>query len=809
MKRFSLIAAMTLLCMSSFAQLTIRGIVKDADEMTALPGATVSLENSFTGTHTNAQGIFGLSGLAPGSYSLQVSFMGYTRYVQEIDLKANVVLEVLLQRSATMTQEVVVNAMRADSRTPLTYSNVSKEQIQERNLGQDLPYLISLTPSVIVSSDAGAGVGYTWMNIRGSDYTRINVTLNGIPVNDAESHGVWWVNMPDIASSTDNIQIQRGVGTSTQGTASFGATISLNSTNVEDQTYAEVFSSGGSFNTLRNTVSFGTGLIDGHWAFDGRLSRISSDGFIDRASSDLKSYYVSGGYYGKRTVVKALTFGGSEKTYQAWNGVPGDSLKTNRTFNPSGMHKDQQGNIVFYDDETDNYQQDHYQLHVTHELSPTWVGNVSLHYTYGRGYYEQYRENDRFSRYNLPNVVIENTVISRSDLIRRRWLDNHFYGVTYGLNYNSFDRLTAIFGGGYNIYDGDHFGEIIWARMAPNANIRHRYYDNNGTKKDFNVFAKINYELASGLHWFVDIQNRRIVYDFVGLGMVNNQIVPLEQRARFNFWNPKTGLIYDLNSNHQLYAFAGIGNREPVRKDFTESSPGSRPKHETMRNYELGYRYAQPTVMAGVNFYLMDYDNQLILTGMINDVGGFTRQNIKDSYRMGVELEGAYRMNSKLEWGGNLTLSRNIIPEFTEYNTAYDNNWNMIGVEQYTYKNTTIAFSPSVVAASMLMYRPLEAVGLALHSKYVGKQHIDNTRNASRMLDAYFVNDLKFSYTLKNGLFRELEFSLMINNVLDVNYITNAWVEKGVLGDRGLISLYDGYFPQAGRHFLGGVRLRL
>jgi iron complex outermembrane recepter protein len=809
MKRISAWLALAVSAMPLFAQYSVRGTVMDANDRSLLPGANVVIEGTFQGGHTGGNGRFQLDNLNEGTYIIVVSYVGYHTSKKEIDIDRNLNLEILLEPSAILSQEVIVSATRADSRTPSTHSNVSRDEIMSRNLGQDIPFLLNMTPSLITSSDAGAGVGYSWMNIRGSDNSRINVTLNGIPLNDSESHGVWWVNMPDIASSTENIQIQRGVGTSTQGAASFGATISMNTTGLNRDPYAEIFSSGGSFNTLRNTANFGTGLLANNWAFDGRLSRITSDGYVDRSFSDLKSFYLSGGFYGKNTVIQAITFSGKETTYQAWNGVPSYMLESNRTFNPSGMYFDQDGNMQFYDNETDNYQQDHYQLHITQRVNTDWVANTSFHYTYGRGYYEQFRENDRFSRYGLPNVIIDDTEFSRTDLIRQRWLDNHFYGLTWSANYKGAGRLNATLGGGYNVYEGDHYGKIIWARLAQGFDKDHRYYDNNAQKSDFNSFVKMNYEVAPGLYVFGDMQYRNIIYDFVGLGMVENEIVPLGQTARFDFFNPKTGFVYEISSQHNVYTFAGISNREPVRRDFTESSPDSRPRHETLRNLEVGYRYSSGKLKTAINYYLMDYKDQLILTGEINDVGGFSRTNIDDSYRMGVELEAAYRFNRMIDWSGNLTLSRNKIPEFIEYSDQYDEDWNWTGTHVATYENTDIAFSPSLIGASRIGFYPLKGATIGFMSKYVGSQYIDNTMNKDRMLDAYFVNDLKLAYKIENSFFRGLELSFLINNLFDVDYITNAWIYKGQVGDSGLIAIEDGYFPQAGRHFLLGARLKL
>ncbi len=797
------------LAMPAIAQHSLRGTVKDASDHSVLPGANVVIEGTFQGTHTGSDGSFTLSGLSREQITLKISFLGFQTQTLAVDLSQVKQLEVLLERSSFLSQEVVVNATRADNRTPSTRTDVNREEIQSSNLGQDLPFLLTQTPNLITSSDAGAGIGYTWMNIRGSDNSRINVTINGIPVNDSESHGVWWVNMPDLATSTENIQIQRGVGTSTQGAASFGATISIQTLQLQEEAYAEVFSSAGSFNTLRNSVSFGTGLLGKGWVIDGRLSKINSDGYVDRSTSDLKSFYLSGGYYGNRTALRAIVFSGKESTYQAWYGVPGHLLETNRTYNPAGAFTDSDGNKQFYDNETDNYQQDHYQLHLTHQLDPSWVANASLHYTYGRGYYEQYRQNQRFRNYGLPNVTIDETVFDRTDLIRQRWLENHFYGLTYSVNYNSFGRLQGVLGGGFNRYDGDHFGEVVWARLAKDFDKGYRYYDNEASKTDFNTFLKLNYELFDGFYVFGDLQYREIVYDFEGRGMVNEAVIPLDQRAVFNFWNPKTGFLYDITPAHNMYMFFGISNREPVRRDFTESSPESRPRHETMQNLELGYKFNTSQFFAAVNYYLMDYKDQLVLTGEINDVGGFTRTNIEESYRMGVEMEAAYRFSRFLEMSGNLSLSRNKIPEFTEYSDIYDENWNWTGVYVATYENTDIAFSPSMVGSVMLKASPVKDATVSLTGKYVSEQYIDNTMNRDRMLDAYFVNDLRFSYTLNNSFFRELEFSFAIHNLFDVDYITNAWIYKGILGESELMALDDGYFPQAGRHFLAGLRLRI
>lgn len=807
-KLYLLMALGLMLPMIASGQYAISGRILDHAEGTTLPGAHIVVKESFSGVFSDRAGRFQLDNLPAGQLTLKVSYLGYMTVEKVVHLEGPLVMDISLVPNATMTEEVVVSALRASGRNPVTYTNVDREYLSPRNLGQDLPMLLNQTPSLIVSSDAGNGVGYTWMNIRGSDQSRINVTMNGIPVNDAESHGVWWVNMPDIASSVDNLQVQRGVGLSTHGAGAFGATINLQSTSLRDETYAEINTSAGDFNTMKNTVSFGTGLNEANWSFDGRLSKISSDGYIDRAFADLTSFYLSGGYYGERSMVKGVVFSGKETTYQAWNGVPSDSLAHNRTFNPSGMYTKPDGQLAFYDNETDNYQQDHYQLHLSHGFSQRLYGSMAFHYTYGRGYYEQYRQNERFSRYGLPSVVIGDQTFDRSDLVRRRWLDNHFYGSTYSLTYNNLSGFEMVLGGGYNEYDGDHFGEIIWARHALNADIGHRYYDNNGFKKDFNTFAKAAYELLPGMQVFADMQFRYISYSFLGMAWVHDQVVPLQQKAIFRFFNPKAGVSYEINPQHSFYLFGGIGNREPVRRDFTESSPDSRPRHETLRNLEVGYKHQGNRARFGMNFYLMDYLDQLILTGEINDVGGYSRVNIDRSHRMGVEMEGGFRFSKLFQWHGNLTISRSKIDLFEEHADRYDNNWNWIGTAVNTYENTDIAFSPRIVASSSFRITPVDFLFFYWESKYVGDQFIDNTMSEDRMLSAYLVNDLRLVARWRPGFVREVEFLVQVNNLFDATYETNAWIYKGVVGDMGLITIDDGYFPQAGRHMMVGVNLR-
>ena len=731
--------------------------------------------------------------------------------------------------SKTTLDEFEVTTARVGEKSPVAHENISNQDIEANNHGVDLPILLDQATSIVTTSDAGAGVGYTGIRVRGTDATRVNVTVNGIPFNDAESQGVYWVNMPDISSSTDDIQIQRGIGASTTGASAFGASVNLSTLSTVNavKPYGEISNSYGSFNTLKNTIKLGTGLIDGKWNFEGRLSRLSSDGFIDRASSDLNSYYLSGSYLGEKTSIQAVAFSGHEVTYQAWYGIPLSLLNNNsdssQTYNPYD-----------YDNEVDNYQQSHYQLHFTNKPSDKLKLNASLHYTRGKGYFEQYVGTnynsvmyngdyvfgkDLFSYYGFDDVVISGDTITQTNLIRRRWLDNHFYGIVYSAEYNADDFQFTI-GGGANQYLGGHYGEVIWSQYASNSNIRDRYYDNDATKNDVNVYGKLNYDVNSNMSIYTDLQYRFVSYDFIGLDQDNNA---LDQTAKLNFFNPKVGLNYAVNKQASLYAFAGIGNKEPSRDDYTESTPTNRPEHENLLDVELGYRYSSEKLSYTFNFYNMQYKNQLILTGELNDVGSAVRVNIPDSYRRGVELTGAFQLMEKLTWKLNATLSQNKIAEFNEF----VDNWDTWGKDSVYHTNTDIAFSPSIIAGSQLVFTPFISIengklDLAFVTKYVGQQYIDNTSSDYAKLEAYLVNDLRISYSVKTKVFKEVVVSSWIRNLFDQNYIYNAWVYRFTTS--GDPTSYDAYanaegsgpnsynqigaFNQAGINFFVGLKLK-
>jgi iron complex outermembrane receptor protein len=798
-KLLSAMAMMALPCIA-FAQFTLTGTVKNKSTNEPVAGAAISIENTYYTVTSNAEGKYQVKNLEEGNYIVHVWMLGYEMLTGHLSIAGNIDHDLLLTESSVLGDEVIIQATRADERSGVAYTNVSKDEIEKSNLGQDVPYLLNSLPSVVVTSDAGAGVGYSGIRIRGTDPSRINVTINGIPVNDAESQGTFWVDIPDIASSIDNMQVQRGVGTSTNGAGAFGGSINVQTTKLNAKPYAELNNSYGSFNTIKNTLLAGSGLIDSAWTFDTRLSNIRSDGYIDRASSDLGSYYVSGAYYGKSTIIKAITFSGVEETYQAWYGVHEDSLKTNRTFNPAGMYFDEAGNMKFYDNQVDHYRQDYYQLHFSKMINPSLNLNAALHYTKGSGYYEEYKEDQGFGDYGLDTIVIDSAnIISTTDLIRRKWLDNDFYGFTFSANYDSHKQLAFTFGGGWNKYDGDHFGEITWAQYAGNSSIRERYYNDNAVKTDLNVFAKAAYTFAERLHVFTDLQYRSINYTFLGFDADLDNVT---QTAKLSFINPKAGITYDLNEQANVYASYSMGNKEPNRDDYTQSTPSSRPLHETLNDIEIGYRHNMKKAAWSLNAYYMMYKNQLVLTGEINDVGAYNRSNVDDSYRAGIEAEFGWKIFEQLEWAGNVTLSRNKIKNFVEYIDDYDT-YTQIAKE---YAETDIAFSPNIVASSIISFSPVKSMEMSLFTKYVGKQYLDNTSNDSRKIDPYLTNDLRASYSIKLKKMREIGITFIANNIFNELYESNGYTFSYIYGGEFITENY--YYPQAEFNWLAGVSLK-
>lgn len=798
MKRVVLLLVFVYSSFVVFGQFQVSGIVEDANG-TSLIGANVILEGTYLGTSTGLSGKFVFSNVNNESYVLKVSYMGYETKREKINVQKNLQVIITLEKSVYLADEVIISTIRASETMPVASTTVSKSEIREMDFVQDVPYLLRLTPSLVTSSDAGTGVGYTSFRIRGTDLTRINITVNGIPLNDSESHGVWWVDMPDFSSSVDNIQVQRGVGTSTNGAGAFGATVNLKTFTFSKKPFAEINSIAGSFNTFKNNIKIGSGLIDNKFSFEARMSKISSDGYIDRATADLNSFAVSGAYFGEKDMVSVNIMSGKEKTFQAWDGVPSTILDHNRTYNGMGEYSDEMGNTKYYDNETDNYWQDHVQLLYSREIIQDIYLNFCLHYTGGKGYYEQYKEDEDYSDYQMDNILIGSDLIEETDLIRRKWLDNDFYGVTYSLKYKR-DKWDASIGGAWNKYFGGHFGKVIWARYAGDSELNHEWYNSDATKTDINLYGKINYYLSTKLNLYADIQTRYIDYKIDG---IDDDLRNITQKHTYTFFNPKLGTYLKLNKNQSVYFSFGIAHREPNRHNFVDADPsGPVPVPEMLKDYELGYNLKSSDFRFAWNIYFMDYDDQLVLTGEINDVGSPVMTNVEKSYRTGIELQTAIKITDKIEWEMNVTLSRNKIKNFTEHVDNWDT-WSQVSTN---LDETDISFSPAIIMGSNFRYNLFENFEIRMFSKYVSKQYIDNTSCESRILNPWFVNDLNFQYSFSQKWVDQISVKLQINNLFNEEYETNAWVYRYIVD--GENKIMDGYFPQASRNFLVGLNFR-
>ena len=806
------------LTINAWGQQVFRGHVVD-EKGEAIAYALISLPEVEKFGTTEPDGSFSLKQIPEGSFTLVVSHVGYDKYTEEVTFPVDEKKTIQLNQKYLMIDQILVESTRADDNTPTTYSNLSKEDIERGNFGQDIPMLLDLTPSVTVTSDAGGGIGYTGIRIRGSDMTRINVTINGIPVNDSESHGVYWVNTPDLLSSTENIQIQRGVGTSTNGPGAFGATINLMTDQLRDSAYGIVSMGGGSYHTRKLSLRFGTGLIKNKWTFDGRLSGIQSDGYIDRAFADLKSYYFSAGYNGKKTTVKAITFAGKEITSQAWWGTPEARLMDdvegmNFVADMNGYSDEQRDNLLtsgrtfnyyLYENEVDNYAQDHYQLHFSQAVSEKVTAYGALHYTYGRGFYEQYRTGDDFINYDIDEIITTGGPINTTDLIRRRWLDNHFYGLTYSIQHVG-KKTNILWGGAMSKYKGEHFGEVIWSQYAVNIPHKYRYYDNNAEKFDFNTYVKVTQNLTEDFIFFGDLQYRRV--DYSALGPDNDRVngIPnfIDVDQTYDFFNPKFGFSYFLKESKLYFSFA-TANREPVRTDFIDNQLGTVPGSETMINWEAGGVFKFLFGQLGLNAYYMDYKDQLVLTGEINDVGSPIRVNVPDSYRAGLEAQASVQLNRLFDVRADITLSRNKILGFTETIYNYGVDWSGYSIEQIDYDKTNIAFSPSIISSGAFIYNPVKNFDISLLTKFVGQQYLDNTSSLSRRIDPYFLTNTRVNYSLKTSFISTIDFGLLINNIFNVKYASNGYT-FGYKG--GGMEIRENYFyPQAERNFLISMAL--
>ena len=685
--------------------------------------------------------------------------------------------------SVKSIEEVLITGVRAKDKSPITFTNVTKAQIAPRNLGQDIPILLNYLPSVITTTDAGAGIGYTYMRVRGSDGSRINVTLNGVPFNDSESQGTYFVNLPDFASSLESIQLQRGVGTSTSGAGAFGASLNLQTKASQKNAYAEIANSIGSFSTRKHTLAFGTGLHN-NFEINARISKIESDGYIDRAASNLFGYYFDANYITKKTIIKAIAFGGKEKTYQSWNGLEDeDKLRNDRTYNSVGQYTDAFGNIQFYGNETDNYWQNHFQLLWNQKLASKWQSNIALHYTIGKGYFEQYKEDESFSDYNLPDFG----AIATTDLVRKRWLDNDFFGTTFSLNYKS-KNTDIIFGGAANKYQGKHFGEVVWTQYyVPNAN---KYYDNFGNKNDVNFYSKASQQIGK-INVFADLQYRMVFYQA-------NSIKFNDVNDTFRFFNPKAGITYTLNTASSIYGYFGIANKEPRRDDYENGSI----KPERLQDFELGYKFKNNKAILNINAFYMRYKDQLVATGALNDVGSPVFENSGKSYRLGLEIESSIKLTEKVIIQPNITLSTNKNEDFYFQRDGILTN---LG-------NTNIAYSPNLVIGNNITLKPIQSLQISFLTKFVGEQYMGNIDAKKSVLPDYTTSDLNITYEWKiNKGIKSIVLSGLINNIFDRVYESNGyfytyddnWSGPNITTIEGA-----GYYPQAGINFLAGLNLK-
>ncbi|HTL07558.1 MAG TPA: TonB-dependent receptor [Chitinophagaceae bacterium] len=778
-----------------------------------VPNASIELEK--TGSFVASDdGRFSFTTRQQGLLRCQVSSVGYSPLDTSILLPASTIT-LVLQQPSLFLEPVEIKALRAGEKAPFAKTNLGKAAIEKLNLGQDLPFLLNQTPSVTVTSDAGNGVGYTGIRIRGTDATRINVTVNGIPYNDAESQGTFFVDLPDIASSLSSLQVQRGVGTSSNGAGAFGASINLSTNETNENAYAAVNNSFGSFNTWKNTVRFGTGLINQHFTFDARLSKISSDGFIDRASTSLKSFYTSAAYTNKNTSLRFNIISGTEKTYQAWNGIPQyklfynkDSLLNHYYNNLGSLYftaadssnlfnsNPRTYNVFTYANQTDNYQQDHYQLFFNQRAGNHWSFNTALYLSKGKGYYEEYKNDASYSSYVLPAVTMGNATIKKTDLVRQLWLNNNLYGTIFSAVYKT-ARAQWSTGGGWNEYDGKHYGNITWAANgAPN---NYQWYYNKAVKKDFNLYSKYQYKLTSQLELLADLQYRRVNYRING----TRKFPDLQVDTRFNFFNPKLGLTYTAGTL-QAYASYAVANKEPNRDDY-ETGALAAPRREQLHDVELGLEDNKFNYAWGINLYYMRYKDQLVLTGKINDVGDALRQNVASSYRAGIELQGRYKPARAVQLSGNITISENRINNFYDNLPRYDVNFNLVQQDTFYYRKTSLSFSPAVIASGMLQVFPFANAEINSSIKYTGKQYLDNTGNDAKSISGYFTQDLTLQYNLHTPFSKQLSIIARLNNVWNKLYSSNGYTYSYIY-DKSLVR-ENFYYPMAGRNFMLAVNV--
>ncbi len=773
------------------------GRVSDVEGV-PVSGANIVIVELNRGTVSDKDGRFTISDVPVGKHEIVVSFIGYERVKKSVEVKPKIerfLLNITMKEAAFSFDELVIQSTRAAENAPFAFDRIEGEALQKQNLGQDVPFLLQWTPSVVTTSDAGAGIGYTGVRIRGSDGERINVTINGIPLNDAESQRVYWVDLPDFAGSADDIQIQRGVGTSTNGSGAFGASINLGTNDLKEVAYAGFTGAIGSFNTVKRSLSFGSGILNNHFVVNGRLSKITSDGYIDRASSDLSSHALSIAYLGNASMLRFNIFSGHEVTYQAWYGI-GEELANDektRTFNPAGTEKQDEP----YDNQVDDYRQQHFQLFFDQQISSNFKLQAALHYTRGGGFYEEYKGDENYAEYGLPTPMLLDTM-PPSSLIRQRWLENDFYGGLLTGVYTSNDtRMKLTFGGAYHQYVGRHFGKVIWARYPANTENDHIYYDEDANKNDGNVFAKINYQIYPKVSVYGDMQLRKVDYSFLG---VNDELNREQLAVNYLFFNPKVGITYSINTGLGAYLSAAVANREPNRNDLVDTPVSKQPTAEQLFDIEAGLNGVFGKFAWKANLYEMLYKNQLALTGRINDVGEYTRINVPKSSRLGVELQMKWQPVSQLEFGMNTSLSRNKVDAFDEYIDTYDEDFNWLTQTVLSHTQTDLPFSPAVIGGLMLTYKPRKAgLQFDLQTKYVGRQFIDLAMDVNNQLAAYSFTNMGVAYDMPSKWTRKLRLSFFVKNVFDQLYVSNAWSYRYRIGDQNYVD--KGLYPQAGRNY--------
>ncbi len=798
----------------SVAQYKLSGKVNDGETNSPLENATVEI-NQKAVTQTNSAGVFSTSLSKKGTYRIRISNVGYKTWEQEIVVSEKEThLNFSLERQNLFLKPIEVTAIRAGDRMPFAKTNLNKKEIEKMNLGQDLPFIINQTASVVVNSDAGNGIGYTGIRIRGTDATRINMTLNGIPYNDPESQGIYFVDLPDFASSVSSIQIQRGVGTSSNGAGAFGATLNLSTNEFNEKPYAELNNGFGSFNSFRQTIKAGSGLMSNHFTVDARLSFINSDGFIDRATSNLSSLYFSTAYINKKTSLRFNAFTGKEKTYQAWNGIPEAKLKRNDaqlenhywnnydsystkedSLNLFDAGNNRTYNVFTYKNQTDNYRQDHYQLFFNHELNKQWSINTAFFLTRGRGYYEEYKRDEKLKNYGFPYFVQSGDTIRKADLIRQLWLDNWFYGTTFSVQYKK-DKDQLTIGGAYTRYKGLHYGKVIWSEVALPKD--HKWYNLDAYKNDFSIYTKYQHRLTASWEAFADVQYRTVTHTINGFR--KNPTLKLDNQ--FNFFNPKLGISYADNKGWLGFASFSVGNKEPNREDF-EAGVNQQPKHETLYDLELNIEHRTGIYSWSVTGYYMYYKNQLVLTGRINDVGAYTRINIPESFRAGAELQATVKPITWFNATANLTLSSNRIINFTEFVDDYDNG----GQKENFFNSAPLSFSPDAIAGVTFNFIAVKNGEISLLNKYVSLQYLDNTGNEARSIDPFFVSDLRLSYGIRLKQIKEINLVFQLNNVWNKLYEANGYSFSYIYGAQTITENF--YYPMAGRNFMAGITIKL